>query len=531
MLNPVSAVHGVAVAPHALAAQSALAVLREGGNAIEAMVCAAATIAVVYPHMNSIGGDSFWLIVPSQGDPVGIEACGSAGSQATLDFYRARGVSSIPTRGPMAANTVAGTISGWIKALELAHEYGGSLPAARLLEDAIGYARDGIPVTRSQNVATTSKLAELKDQPGFARNYLIDGEAPRTGSRFRQPGLYRTFTRLAQEGLSSFYRGSLAREFARHLAALGSPVTLDDLAEQEAAVVQPLSLELSVGRVYNLPPPTQGLVSLLILAMLDRCGLDRTMAERADFVHLTVEATKQAFKLRDRYICDPRDLQIDAQALLQARHLTELAARIDRKSAAPWKTATNPGDTIWMGVMDRNGLAVSFIQSIYHEYGSGVVLGDTGVVWQNRGASFRLDPDHLLALRPGRKPFHTLNPAAARLDDGRTLVYGTMGGDGQPQTQAAVFTRYATFGENAQRAVTAPRWLLGRTWGNASDTLKVERRYDPAVVSELRARGHEVELLGDFDEAVGHAGLIAAHPGGIFEAAADPRSDGLAAGF
>jgi len=181
--------------------------------------------------------------------------------------------------------------------------------------------------------------------------------------------------------------------------------------------------------------------------------------------------------------------------------------------------------------MDRNGLAVSFIQSIYHEYGSGVVLGDTGVVWQNRGASFRLDPDHLLALRPGRKPFHTLNPAAARLDDGRTLVYGTMGGDGQPQTQAAVFTRYATFGENAQRAVTAPRWLLGRTWGNASDTLKVERRYDPAVVSELRARGHEVELLGDFDEAVGHAGLIAAHPGGIFEAAADPRSDGLAAGF
>ena len=155
MLNPVSAVHGVAVAPHALAAQSALAVLREGGNAIEAMVCAAATIAVVYPHMNSIGGDSFWLIVPSQGDPVGIEACGSAGSQATLDFYRARGVSSIPTRGPMAANTVAGTISGWIKALELAHEYGGSLPAARLLEDAIGYARDGIPVTRSQNVATS----------------------------------------------------------------------------------------------------------------------------------------------------------------------------------------------------------------------------------------------------------------------------------------------------------------------------------------------------------------------------------------
>jgi gamma-glutamyltranspeptidase len=531
MLNPVCAVHGVAVAPHALAAQSALAVLREGGNAIEAMVCAAATIAVVYPHMNSIGGDSFWLVIPPDAEPIGIEACGRAGSLASIDFYREHGARSIPTRGPLAANTVAGTVSGWIQALALAQEQGGSQPVARLLEDAIGYARDGIPVTRSQHLATKAKLAELKDQPGFARCYLVDGEAPRAGTRFRQPNLYRTFTRLAEEGLSSFYRGSLARDFARHLAALGSPVTLEDLAQQEASAVQPLSLQHSVGKVYNLPPPTQGLVSLLILGMLDRCGVDRAMAERADFVHLVVEATKQVFTLRDRYICDPRDLRIDPQSLLHPHRLAELAAGIDRTNAAPWQTATKPGDTIWMGVTDRNGLAVSFIQSIYHEYGSGVVLGDTGVVWQNRGASFRLDPNHLLALRPGRKPFHTLNPAGARLKDGRTLVYGTMGGDGQPQTQAAVFTRYAVFGDNAQHAVTAPRWLLGRTWGNASDTLKLERRFDVALVDELRARRHEVELLEDFDEAVGHAGLIAAHPGGVFEAAADPRSDGLAAGF
>src|SRR5690242_7332434 len=163
MLNPISAVHGVAVAPHALAAQSALAILREGGNAIEAMVCAAATIATVYPHMNSIGGDSFWLILPSHGDPIGIEACGRAGSLATPEFYHERGLSSIPTRGPLAANTVAGTISGWIKALELAGKYGGRLPLSRLLEDAIGYAADGIPVTRSQHLATATKLAELKD--------------------------------------------------------------------------------------------------------------------------------------------------------------------------------------------------------------------------------------------------------------------------------------------------------------------------------------------------------------------------------
>jgi oxamate amidohydrolase len=531
MLNPVSAVHGIAVAPHALAAQAGLAVLRDGGNAIEAIVCAAATIAVVYPHMNSIGGDSFWLILPPNADPIGIEACGRAGTLASIDFYRERGVSSIPTRGPLAANTVAGTISGWIKALELAKQYGGHQPLARLLQDAIGYAQDGIPVTRSQHLATKAKLIELKDQPGFARCYLVDGEAPRTGTRFRQPHLHRTFSRLAEQGLSCFYRGSLAREFAQHLSVLGSPVTLEDLAQQEAAMVQPLSLQHSAGRVYNLPPPTQGLVSLLILGMLERCGFDRAMAQHADFVHLVVEATKQAFKVRDQYICDPRDLQIDVQALLVPQKLAELAAGIDRKTASPWRIPSKPGDTIWMGVMDRSGLAASFIQSIYHEYGSGVVLGDTGVVWQNRGASFRLDPAHLLALRPGRKPFHTLNPAGARLNDGRTLVYGAMGGDGQPQTQAAVFTRYVSFGDNAQQAVAAPRWLLGRTWGNASDTLKLESRFDAAVVSELRARGHELELLSDFDEAVGHAGLIVAHPEGVFEAAADLRSDGVAAGF
>jgi gamma-glutamyltranspeptidase/glutathione hydrolase len=532
MLNPVSAVHGVAVAPHALAAQSALAVLREGGNAIEAMVCAAATIAVVYPHMNSIGGDSFWLILPPGGDPVGIDACGPSGSLASLDFYRERGVSAIPMRGPLAANTVAGTVSGWIQALQLAKSHGARLPVRRLLGDAIGYAGEGIPVTRSQHVATSVKLAELKDQPGFARTYLVDGEAPRAGSVFRQPGLHRTFTRLADEGLDSFYRGSLAEDFARSLSAVGSPVTREDLARQQASIVRPLCLQHSLGRVYNIPPPTQGLVSLLILGMLDRVARDGALARPVDLVHLTAEATKLAFDVRDRHICDPRDLTVDPQTLLDAKHLDQLAARIDSAKAAPWgKARSQPGDTIWMGVTDRNGLAVSFIQSIYHEYGSGVVAGDTGVVWQNRGASFRLDPSHLLALRPGRKPFHTLNPAGARLDDGRTLVYGTMGGDGQPQTQAAVFTRYAMLGENAQRAVSLQRWLLGRTWGNATDSLKLERRFDPALVSELRARGHEVELLEDFDEAAGHAGIIVKHPQGTLEAAADPRSDGAAAGY
>jgi oxamate amidohydrolase len=272
-------------------------------------------------------------------------------------------------------------------------------------------------------------------------------------------------------------------------------------------------------------------VSLLILGMLDRCKLNLNAVDGVEHVHAIVEATKLAFDLRDRHICDPIDMSIPAESLLAADALDGLAAQIDARTARAWKKLSQPGDTVWMGAVDAMGLAVSFIQSIYHEFGSGVVVGDTGIVWQNRGASFRLEHDHILALRPGRKPFHTLNPAAARLHDGRTLVYGTMGGDGQPQTQAAVFSRYATFGQHAQQAVSGPRWLLGRTWGKPSDTLKVERRFAPELITGLRARGHDIELLEDFDESVGHAGLIARHVDGVLEAGADPRSDGLAAGF
>ena len=184
-----------------------------------------------------------------------------------------------------------------------------------------------------------------------------------------------------------------------------------------------------------------------------------------------------------------------------------------------------------MGVVDGEGRAVSFIQSIYHEFGSGVVLAKSGINWQNRGCSFSLNPAHINALAPGKKPFHTLNPALARLDDGRLMVYGTMGGDGQPQTQSAVFTRCIVHGMSPQAAITAPRWLLGRTWGQTSDSLKLESRFDAHVARTLSDYGHDVEILQAFDETVGHAGAIIRHPNGVLEGGADPRSDGAVAAF
>ena len=534
MANPSRGTRGMAVAPHSLASQSALAVLREGGNAVEAMIAATATIAVVYPHMNGIGGDSFWLLRTPADGVIGIDACGASAAGVSRADYAGR--AAIPFRGGSAAITVAGTMSGWNVAWRHSVEQlGGKLPLSRLLEDAIHYAKSGIVVTDSQHMNTSKKLAELRDIHGFAGAFLIDGKPPATGDLFLQSRMGATLEQLARAGLDDYYRGDLARAIARDLAAAQSPLTLADLEAHQALMRTPLELTHSLARVYNMPPPTQGLVSLLILGQLDRLGIERFDHLSADYVHAAVEATKRAFMVRDKYITDPEVMRKngapDPQSLLSAANLDANAAMIDMSRAAPWGAGKGPADTIWMGVIDGQGNAVSLIQSIYHEFGAGVVLQETGINWQNRGASFSLAPAHINTLEPRKKPFHTLNPALALFNDGRVMVYGNMGGDGQPQSQSAVFTRTAVYGINPQDAIAAPRWLLGRTWGQTSDTLKLEGRFPPATVEELKRRGHEVEMYPDFDETLGHAGCVIRHPNGNFEGGFDPRSDGGVAAY
>jgi gamma-glutamyltranspeptidase/glutathione hydrolase len=531
-LNSTYAKHGMFVAPHAAAAESGCAVLREGGNALEAMVAAAATISVVYPHMNGIGGDSFWLIHDPGRDVVSIDACGRAAASANVGFYRERNCATIPTRGALAANTVAGTLSGWALALDYAKQHWSArFPLSRLLDDAINFAENGIVITQSQANCTTEKLAELSGISGFSDRFLVDSEAPRAGANMKQLRLAATLRQLVQSGLNDFYAGELARSMADDLAAVGSPLALVDLERHRAELRPPVLLLHSFGTLYNMPPPTQGTISLMILGLLDRLGLDKVAVDSADHVHLAVEATKQAFLVRDRHITDPDYMTVDTYQLLDAGTLATQAAAIDRQRALPWGGKGQRGDTVWMGAIDSAGRAVSMIQSIYHEFGSGIVLKNSGINWQNRGCSFSLNDGALNLLKPRRKPFHTLNPALARLNDGRVIVYGTMGGDGQPQTQSAVFTRHAVFGQGMQQAISAPRWLLGRTWGQASDTLKLESRFDPALIAELKKRGHDVEVLQAYDETMGHAGGISRHSDGTLEAGFDPRSDGMAAGY
>ncbi|HMA51764.1 MAG TPA: gamma-glutamyltransferase family protein, partial [Magnetospirillaceae bacterium] len=463
MLNSAWATRGMVVAPHSLAAEAGCAILREGGNAIEAMIAAASVIAMVYPHMNGIGGDGFWVVLPPGGSPFAVEACGPAAGLATLDWYRQRDLPAIPTRGPNAALTMAGAVGGWSVALERSRGLGGRLPLSRLLADAIYYGKEGFPVSPSQTLCTEQKLAELASQPGFAGEFLPDGRPPEAGSLMRRPRLAATFEALIADGLDSFYRGELGRSMADDLEKLGSPLRHADFALYKARVVEPATLAHGGGHLFNMTLPTQGPVSLAILGIAERAGLAGLRPDSADHIHCLVEATKLAFGLRDAYVTDPDCAPLKVEEILSAQRLDQLAAKIDMKKALPWGQGHKPSDTVWLGAIDKDGLAVSFIQSIYHEYGSGLVLDGSGINWQNRGASFKLDAGHLWALASGKKPFHTLNPAAARLAGERTMVYGTMGGDGQPQTQAAVFSRHAVFGQTLQQAVSGPRWLLGRT--------------------------------------------------------------------
>jgi oxamate amidohydrolase len=518
---------GAVCAPHHVAVAAGRAILAEGGNALEAMVAMAATIAAVYPHMNHIGGDGFWLVRQPTGRVHALMAPGPAGANATIALYREHGHDEIPPRGPLAALTVPGAVGGWMLALEAARAIGGKLPLALLFDVAIRQAREGYVVSRSQARLSAEKREELAQVPGFAAAFLPDGKAPEAGSALRQSALAATLEQLAHVGLDDFYRGDVGREIAADLARIGSPVTRRDLETYQARVAKPLSLTVAAGTLYNTPPPTQGLASLLILALFERLRV--TEPESFDHVHGLIEATKRAFLVRDRVIGDLERTALDRY--LDPKFLDVEALKIDRKKAAPWPAAPSAGDTIWMGAADAKGCVVSYIQSLYWEFGSGCVLPGTGVLMQNRGAAFSLDRRSPRALAPGRLPFHTLNPALAVLKDGRIMAYGTMGGDGQPQTQAALFARHVIYGAPLDRAVDAPRWLLGRTWGSQHTNLRVEPRLSEQLIDRLMSAGHDVDVLEDpYSDLMGHAGAVVLHTDGSVEAAHDPRADGGADG-
>jgi gamma-glutamyltranspeptidase len=519
---------GMVSAPHALAAQSGARILAEGGNAIEAALATAATLAVVYPHMTGLGGDAFWLIAEPGKVPVTIDGAGRAGGAVSDSLYRDHGLQEIPWRGPLAANTVAGAVSSWEAAWDISRQWGGRMSLSRIFAEAAALAEQGTAVTAGHAEAASRFRSVLESVPGFAALHFIEGGPPAAGAVLFQPALARTLRTLTRDGLSGFYSGALARQIAAELTSAGAPLNGADLAGFRATVGRPLRLTLPVAELFNCSPPSQGLASLLILGIFSRLPA----AQPDGFAHLhgIIESTKLAFAVLDREVGHREDDGSTLQRYLNTHELERNAALIDPLRAAPWQGDAGEGDTAWFGAIDGSGRAVSAIQSLYFEFGSGVGLPESGFLWQNRGVAFRLGGEGPNVLGPRRKPFHTLNPAFARFPDGRTMVYGAMGGDGQPQTQAALFTRYAFYGQDLQDAISAPRWVLGRTWGESRSALRLESRFPDELIAALRAAGHPVERVAAFDPIMGHAGAIVHSSGRGFQGASDPRSDGAAVG-
>lgn len=537
--------------PHVLASAAGLRVLRVGGSAVDAAIAIAAALGATSPHMTGIGGDGFWLVHdPRTARTHALNASGPAARLATPDYYAARGhARRIPDRGALAALTVPGAVDGW----RAAHERFGRLAWGELLADAIRWARTGAPVGRSLARSLAERADLLREHPSTARAFLPEGRALGAGERLAQPALAATLDRLARDGPRAFYDGELAERTCRAVATLGSPLRAADFAAYRAEWTDPISISYRGITVQEMPPNSQGLAALEILGILEGFDVAAWGDASADYYHYQAEAARLACADRDAWCADPRFEEAPLARLLDRSYAAErrrliqptaaIAARdlvpgIPRAGqAVPGGAAAGSGrglrgDTCAFSVVDADGLVVSAIESVYLDFGSVEVAPDTGVLLQNRGALFSLDARACGTLVPGKRPFHTLSPALALQGGAPWAAFGTMGGNGQPQTHSALVTRLVDLGYDVQRAIDAPRWVMGRTLASPRELLWLERRVGDAIARDLRRRGHRVRVVDDWSPDMGHAQMIRLHAEtGALEGGADSRGDGAAVGY
>ncbi|RQG92686.1 gamma-glutamyltransferase [Natrarchaeobius halalkaliphilus] len=541
---PTRAENGMIATSHHLASQAGITTLEEGGSAVDAAIAANAVLCVVYPHMAGLGGDGFWLIHAPDDDEVrALNASGPTGREATRAFYRDRGRDTIPERGLESALTVPGAVDGWREA----HDSFGSLAWSRLFEPAIEYAEEGMPVSRSVADWIVEDVPVFEEYPSSGDIFLPDGSVPGVGDRIEQPDLADSLETISERGArDGFYDGEIAERICADLNDRGSPLLADDFAEFEAEWVEPITTTYRGYTAYEFPPNTQGFAALQVLNLLEDYDVESWGDGTVEYYHHLAEAVKVAFADRDEWLTDPDFVDVPVDELTSKgyaddrRDLIEADSALEMGAVDPGITfdgdadrASDPGgDTVYFCAVDEDGLAVSVIQSIYHDFGSGVVGGDTGIIMQNRGSFFSLDESHPNRLEPEKRTFHTLIPAMLTRDDDPYLLYGTMGGEGQPQTHAAMVTRLVDFGYDVQQAIEAPRWLMGRTWGTESRDLSLEGRISDEVVRGLRLRGQPTRVLTDWDDNMGHAQAIRIdRERGWLEGGADPRGDGSALGY
>ncbi|WP_433869207.1 gamma-glutamyltransferase [Saccharopolyspora sp. CA-218241] len=520
--------NGMVSSPHYLASSAGVQVLQQGGTAVDAAIAVNSTLGVVYPHMTGPGGDALWLVYDAaSGSVQALNGSGRSSAQATREFFRGRGHRAIPARGPLAAINVPGAVDSWCSA----HARYGRLPLSQLLQVAIGYAKGGFAVCGGHAVCAMEVAEVLGAHPLTRSTMLPLGRPPAMGDVLALPRLAETLQEVAQHGRKGFYEGPVAAEIARSVQQAGGLLTVEDLAEHRSDWVAPISTTYRGYRCYQNPPNSQGFSHLMTLNIIENTDLT-TMGDRDPaYVHLLVEATKLAFADRDRYLTDPDFQEVPLGQLLSKEYAAELSRRLRHEAVTPpVPTARMGGDTTCSVVVDSAGNAVSVIQSLYHEFGSGFIAGDTGVLLQNRGSFFSLDDEHPNRLEPKKRTFHTLMPGMLFHDGKPEMVYGTMGGEGQPQTSTALVTRMVDFGYDVQAAIDAPRWLYGRTWGDSRRDLRVEDRFPEATVGALQIQGHPVRTVASWDGAMGHAQAIRI-AGDVLMGGADPRGEGLALGW
>lgn len=524
--------HGLVASPHYLASQAGVDILKKGGTAVDAAIATNAVLNVVYPHMCGIGGDAFWLIYSAaQKDLAFLNASGRSPYLATLEYFQKAGMDAVPLRGLLPV-TIPGAVDGWFEA----HHRYGNLSMSTILEPAIAYARDGYPISHILSFKIQEAAPELSRFPSSQNLFLPGGKSPGPGDLLTNLGLAESLAKIARDGRDVFYQGEIARQIVKFSQENGGLLSEKDFQETKSTWGKPVSTTYRDYTVYETAPNSQGLAALLILNLLEEYDLSSLGYQSPDHLHLLVEAKKLAFADRNRYISDPERVKIPTEELLSKDYAARRRSLIHKDRAAE-ATAIPAGsfgrDTIYLCVIDEAGNAVSLIQSLYFSFGSAVVAGETGIVLQNRGAYFSLDPNQVNCLQPHKRTFHTLMASMTFREGKPYMIFGTSGADGQPQTHVQVMTNVFDFGLNIQSAIEAPRWISGRYLVNQPEgSLTIEGRVAAEVIEELKRRGHQVNEVENWSQVMGSAHGIIIHPeNGLRMGGSDPRSDGAAIGY
>lgn len=522
MRPEVNGTRGAVTADHPLAAAAGAEVLRRGGNAVDAAITMAAVLAVVRPHMNGLGGDAFMLIREAGSDRVhALNGSGRSPRGATPEVYRRRGLTEMPEYGLLTV-TVPGAVRAWDDALRRF----GSISLADALAPAIRYARDGFPVSEklTSDVAASREL--IAQDAALADLFLPDGEPPEAGTLLRQRDLAATLEAVARDGPDAFYLGDFGQRLARLMEREDGLLRIEDLADHSSSWQQPIWARYRGFRVAAFPPNSQGIALLLQMNVADLFDLRSLAHNSAGYVHSLVEIQRMAFRERDRYVSDPVFTDVPIDRLLSREFTRTLAEELEQRARGNAGAGggegrrQGTGDTVVTLAVDSAGNAVALIQSLFHAFGSGRMVPETGVILHNRGALFSLDTTNVNVIAPAKRTYHTLAPnLALRADGSLFMVFATPGGDGQTQTNMQVFNDIVLYGMSPQRAVEAPRWRI------AGPRLTLEPGFDPAVIAQLRGWGHDIRLMDALSADMGGAQVILVSRDGVLRTGADPRRE------